>query len=101
MTQPKGISKDKIAQIPSGVHLTREELNKKLKERQVRVADLATAQEIQEGDARLVSLNPQDKELDNIVVSKDSPILQHEADLQKNPDLRKKELKSIMESEDK
>jgi hypothetical protein len=101
MQQPKGVSKNKIAQIPSGTHLTREELNKKLKDRQVRVADLATAQEIQEGDARLVSLNPSDKELDNIVVAKDSPIIEHEADLVKNPKLREKELKTIMESEDK
>lgn len=95
----KGISKNKIANIPTGTHLTREELNKKLMDRQIRIADIATAEEIRSGDAKLVSLNPNDAELDNIVVSKDSPVTHNEVDLIKNPKLREQELIAIQESE--
>ena len=95
----KGIPKNKIANIPEGTHLSREELNKKLMERQIRIADIATADEIRKGDARLVSLNEQNSELDNIVVANDSPVTHDEVDLVKNPKLREQELKAIQDRE--
>jgi len=80
--------------------LTVDDLNKKAQERQIRVRDLATDEEIEKGEARVVSLNPEHEDLDLVFLRKDSPIKLSQKQFESNPELAKRELQEIKESEE-
>lgn len=80
--------------------LTIDDLNKKAQERQIRIKDLATDEEIEKGESRVVSLNPEHEDLDLVFLRKDSPIKLSQKVFESNPELAKQELKEIRESEE-
>jgi len=80
--------------------LTVDQLNKKAKERQIRIKDLATDEEIENGEARVLSLNPEHEDLDLVFLNKESPVKLSQKDFESNPELAKRELQEIRESEE-
>jgi len=75
--------------------LTVSEFNKILADRQIRTKDLATDKEIEDGEAKAISLNPEHEDHDIIFVRKDSPIELSQKKYKDNPDLQVKELEVI------
>ena len=99
-TQKPFIRKGKSIAIGSRKNtLTVEELNKISKERQIRTKDLATDEEIEEGKAKIVSLNPEHDDLDLVFLNQDSPISLNQRDFENHPRKRDDEIIEIKKSE--
>ena len=79
--------------------LSVDELNKISKERQIRAKDLATDEEIAEGEAKIVSLNPDHEDLDLVFLKQESPISLSQKDFENHPRLREEEINEIKKSE--
>lgn len=80
--------------------LTVTEFNKKLAERQIRTKDLATDEEIEAGEAKVVSLNPQHDDHDIIFLTKESPIDISQKKFETSKKARNEEISRIKESEE-
>ncbi len=80
--------------------LTLSEFNKKLAERQIRTKDLATEEEIEAGEAKVISLNPEHDDNDIIFLTKESPIDISQKKFESNKTARNKEIERIKESEE-
>ena len=79
--------------------LTVTEFNKILAERQVRTKDLATDEEIEQGEAKAISLNPEHDDNDIIFLTKESPIDISQKKFESNKTARNEEIERIKESE--
>ena len=84
--------------------LTTSELKKVLSSRKIDQSDIISEEEIKQAQAkgesingRLLSLNPNNPDLDNVFVGEDTPHIYDEFDLNKNIDLREQQNRMVAE----
>lgn len=105
LVRPKGgKSISQMLNKPKDEPLTTSELKKILSSRRIEKEEIISEDEIKRAQAqgesiegRLISLNPNNPDLDNIFVGEDSPHIYDELDLNKSLDLREQQNRMVAE----